>query len=68
MQKVNLLTLTEGVFSWAELEPRIASLSSEQERGEVFEQFRGKQRKAEGHFPHLVFPRFLNPSEKIFYV
>ncbi len=39
MQKVNLLNLAEGVLNWVELEARIVSLSSEQERGEVFEEF-----------------------------
>ncbi|OGL42749.1 MAG: hypothetical protein A2W05_02625 [Candidatus Schekmanbacteria bacterium RBG_16_38_10] len=39
MQKVNLLNLSKGVSSWAELEAWIIALSSEQERGEAFEQF-----------------------------
>jgi len=36
---VNLLSLVEGVSSWAELETRIIGLSLEQERGDAFEQF-----------------------------
>jgi len=39
MQKVSLLNLAEGVSSWAELEARIANITSEVERGEAFEQF-----------------------------
>lgn len=39
MQKNNLVNLTEGISSWAELEFRIANLPTEIERGEAFEQF-----------------------------
>lgn len=39
MQKANLINLLDGVLAWSELEARIASLPSEQERGGAFEQF-----------------------------
>lgn len=39
MWKIDLLNMAEGISSWAELENQIAALSSEQERGEAFEQF-----------------------------
>jgi superfamily II DNA or RNA helicase len=39
MQKNNLLNLAEGVTSWAELESRIAGLSTEGNRGAAFEEF-----------------------------
>jgi superfamily II DNA or RNA helicase len=39
VQKANLINLLDGVSVWSELEARIASLPSEQERGGAFEQF-----------------------------
>ena len=37
--KTDLKALLTNVSSWAELETRIANLSSVQDRGEVFEEF-----------------------------
>ena len=39
MKGISLLDLINGVSSWTELEAQIAGLSSEQERGEAFEEF-----------------------------
>jgi superfamily II DNA or RNA helicase len=39
VQKINLLKLIGNVSSWAEIESRIISLSTEIERGDAFEQF-----------------------------
>ena len=36
---MKLLDLIHGVSSWAELEARIANLSLEKDKGEIFEEF-----------------------------